>query len=133
MIKMIVLLKRKAGLTRDQFIARYEGGHAKLAEKHLTNAVRYVRRYLEPLPELFTGDTIEPEHDVITEVWFENQEQYEIAMKRLRSPKWLRKSSRTRKRSSSATNTACSWSTSVIRRAARQRSPRQFLNDRVPT
>ena len=86
MIKMIVLLKRKAGLTRDQFIARYEGGHAKLAEKHLTNAVRYVRRYLEPLPELFTGDTIEPEHDVITEVWFENQEQYEIAMKRLAQP-----------------------------------------------
>lgn len=86
MIKMIVLLKRKAGLTREQFIARYEGGHAKLAEKHLTNAVRYVRRYLEPLPELFTGDTIEPEHDVITEVWFENQEQYEIAMKRLAQP-----------------------------------------------
>lgn len=86
MIKMIVLLKRKAGLTREQFIARYEGGHAKLAEKHLTNAVRYVRRYLEPMPELFTGDTIEPEHDVITEVWFENQEQYEIAMKRLAQP-----------------------------------------------
>ena len=86
MIKMIFLLKRKAGLTREEFIARYEGGHAKLGEKHVTNAVRYVRRYLEPVPELFTGDTIEPDHDVITELWFEDQEQYEIAMKRLAQP-----------------------------------------------
>lgn len=86
MIKMVFLLKRKSGLTREQFIAQYEAGHARLGEKHVTNAVRYVRRYLKPVPELFTGETIEPDHDVITELWFEDQEQYEIAMKRLARP-----------------------------------------------
>lgn len=86
MIKMVFLLKRKAGLTREQFIHQYENGHSKLGEKHVPNAVRYVRRYLEQVPELFTNETVEPEHDVITELWFENREQYEIAMERLARP-----------------------------------------------
>lgn len=86
MIKMVFLLKRKAGLSREDFIRQYEGGHARLGEKHVPNAARYVRRYLEPVAELFTGEAIEPDHDVITELWFENHEQYEIAMERLAQP-----------------------------------------------
>ncbi len=86
MIKMVFLLKRRPGLTRDAFIAQYESGHAKLGEKHVPNAVRYVRRYLEPVAELFTGETIEPDHDVITELWFADRAQYDIAMRRLAEP-----------------------------------------------
>lgn len=86
MIKVIFMLKRRPDMTRDAFIARYEGGHALLAEKHVTNAARYVRRYLEPLPELFTGEVIEPDHDVITELWFDDEAQYAIAMQRLAEP-----------------------------------------------
>lgn len=86
MIKMVFLLKRKAGLTREQFIAQYESGHAKLGEKHVPNAARYVRRYLEPVAELFTGETIEPDHDVITELWFDDRAQYDLAMEHLSRP-----------------------------------------------
>ena len=86
MIKMIFMLKRRSDMSREAFIARYENGHARLGEKHVPNAARYVRRYLEPVPELFTGETIEPEHDVITELWFDDEVQYAIAMKHLAEP-----------------------------------------------
>ena len=59
---------------------------AQIGAKHVPNAARYVRRYLEPLPELFTGEVIEPDHDVITELWFDDEEQYAIAMLRLAEP-----------------------------------------------
>lgn len=86
MIKLIFMLKRHPDLTRDEFIARYESGHARLGEKHVQNAARYVRRYLEPVAELFTGVEIEPEHDVITELWFDTHDQYTAAMERLADP-----------------------------------------------
>lgn len=86
MIKMIFMLKRRAGLSRADFIAQYESGHAPLATPQLLSATRYVRRYLEPVAELFTGETVEPEHDVITELWFEDEKQHAIAMERLAQP-----------------------------------------------
>lgn len=86
MIKMIFMLKRHPDLSREQFIADYEGRHARLGEKHVQNAARYVRRYLEPVAELFTGSVIEPDHDVITELWFDNQQQFDSAMARLADP-----------------------------------------------
>ena len=86
MIKMIFMLKRRPDMSREAFIARYENGHARLGEKYVPNAVRYVRRYLQPLPGPFTGELIEPDHDVITELWFDNEDQYAIAMQRLAEP-----------------------------------------------
>lgn len=86
MIKMIFLLKRKQDLSREAFIERYESVHARLGEKYASEATRYVRRYLEPVPALFTGDIVEPEHDVITELWFADREQYDLAMQRLALP-----------------------------------------------
>jgi EthD domain len=86
MIKMIYMLKRHPSLTREAFIKRYEEGHALLADPYLTDATRYVRRYLEPQPMIFTGDIIEPDHDVITELWFENQAAMDAAMAKLSDP-----------------------------------------------
>ena len=86
MIKMLYFLKRKPDLTREEFRELYEGRHARLGEKHVPNAVRYVRRYLEPAPELFTGTMFEPEHDVITELWFDDRAAYEQAMANLARP-----------------------------------------------
>jgi hypothetical protein len=48
------------------------------------NAARYVRRYLKGLPEPFTGTVTEPDYDVITELWFDNQADMEAAMSYLR-------------------------------------------------
>lgn len=86
MIKLVFLLKRRADLTRDAFIERYESRHARLGEKHVPGASRYVRRYLMPVPELFTGATREPDHDVITELWFDDHDHYQEAMRHLSEP-----------------------------------------------
>jgi uncharacterized protein (TIGR02118 family) len=83
-IKMIFMLKRRAGMSREEFVRYYESTHAKLGEKHVVNAARYVRRYLKGLPEPFTGTVTEPDYDVITELWFHNQADMEAAMSYLR-------------------------------------------------
>ena len=86
MIKLVYFLKRHPGLTREEFKALYEGRHARLGEKHARRAARYVRRYLEPLPELFTGSVIEGDHDVITELWYDSQADYDADMAHLSQP-----------------------------------------------
>lgn len=86
MIKLVYFLKRLPGLSNAEFRDLYEGRHARLGEKHARRATRYVRRYLEPVPELFTGAVIEPEHDVITELWYENRADYDADMAHLASP-----------------------------------------------
>lgn len=89
MIKIVFNLKRKPGMTREAFIERYENrenGHALLAESYIPEASRYFRRYLQPVPDLFTGETVELAYDVITEVWFENQEKLDAALARLSQP-----------------------------------------------
>jgi uncharacterized protein (TIGR02118 family) len=83
-IKMIFMLKRRPGMSREEFVRYYESTHAKLGEKHVTNAARYVRRYLSGLPEPFTGTVREPDFDVVTELWFNNEADMEAAMSHLR-------------------------------------------------
>jgi hypothetical protein len=71
MFKTVVLLKRRPGMSREDFIAYYESRHAKLAEPRLKlGAVRYVRRYLQPDANPLTGEIPEAEYDVITEMWY---------------------------------------------------------------
>lgn len=66
-VKLIGLIRRKAGMTRERFIDRYENGHCALALSVLTKHdkptfAEYRRTY--PLPSQT------PAIDVMTEVWF---------------------------------------------------------------
>jgi hypothetical protein len=73
MIKMVTLLKRKPGMTMDEFINYYETKHSKIGEKYLSpHAVRYVRRYLRPLPESIIPTPMEQYYDVVMEIWFQD-------------------------------------------------------------
>jgi len=45
MFKAMVFLKRKPGLTREEFIAHYEGTHARLFQKHFPPIPDYRRNY----------------------------------------------------------------------------------------
>lgn len=73
MVKVVVLLKRKAELTLAEFIDHYETVHAPLAARLSTRALRYERHYLHPIPNLVEGGpTVEPEYDVITEIWYDD-------------------------------------------------------------
>jgi EthD domain len=57
-----------------------------LAAPYLAGATRYVRRYLEPQAMIFTGEIIEPDHDVITELWFDDQAAMDATMAKLSAP-----------------------------------------------
>jgi len=66
--KLLIFLKRRPGLSREEFRAYYEGNHVPLCVKYMSGVDRYFRRYLEPasgMPEM--------EADVITEVWFHSR------------------------------------------------------------
>lgn len=74
MIKIITLLTRKPGMSREAFIEHYETHHRKIGEKYLGGfALKYQRRYLQPagLREQ-EGDV--PPFDVLMEIWYPGQE-----------------------------------------------------------
>ena len=86
MIKVITLLCRKAGMSKTDFRQYYETNHRHIGEKYLSGyATHYERRYVRPSdPSVQNG--LEPDFDVIMEVWFPNQAAMETAMTALAQP-----------------------------------------------
>jgi uncharacterized protein (TIGR02118 family) len=65
MIKMMLLLTRKPGMSFDEFRDYYENNHVPLACSFDTPLVRYRRNYV-------VGETLGPcAYDCITEVWYD--------------------------------------------------------------
>lgn len=85
MFKQISMMKRRPGLTMEQFIEQYESGHAKFGEKLFANARRYVRRYVQPQKNPLTGETQDLDFDVIMEIWWDSEADYTEAMKAVAS------------------------------------------------
>lgn len=83
MFKQISLMKRKPGLSMDDFIAQYEARHAKFGEVLFANAVKYVRRYVRPQRNPLTGEVKELEFDVLMEIWWASEADFNTAMKDL--------------------------------------------------
>jgi hypothetical protein len=87
MIKMVTLLKRKPGMTMDEFINYYETKHSKIGEKYLAlHAVRYFRRYLRPLPESIIPTPMDQYYDVVMEIWFADEAALSAAFTDLMKP-----------------------------------------------
>jgi hypothetical protein len=84
MIKLIFLLRRRQDLSMDAFVERYENGHKLLGERHVPSAIRYTRRFLQPVQGIFTD--ADSAFDVITELWFADQAAMDAAMLYLRRP-----------------------------------------------
>lgn len=64
MVKVILMVKRRPDLTREQFQGRYENGHAPLAARNLKHCVGYVRNFVTE-PEDWRGP------DCLTEFWYD--------------------------------------------------------------
>jgi uncharacterized protein (TIGR02118 family) len=73
MIKGMSLVKRKPGLTLEEFARHYEEAHVPLALKHFPFK-KYVRNYISK-----SDEAEEPWFDCITEVWFETMEDCQAA------------------------------------------------------
>ncbi|WP_239807238.1 EthD domain-containing protein [Croceicoccus hydrothermalis] len=74
--KILLMMKRRPGMSVADFRDYYENRHAPLATKRAAGMTRYVRRYLDPHPHPETGAMAEPPFDVITELWFEDDATY---------------------------------------------------------
>jgi hypothetical protein len=78
-IKVVGLLKRRPGMTVAEFRDYYESAHSLIGEKYLAEfANRYVRRYLHPFRDA-SGREVEPDFDVILEVWYPHKDAFEAA------------------------------------------------------
>lgn len=87
MIKMVTLLKRRPGMSMDEFIDYYESTHRLIGESVIKpHAVYYARRYLDPIPNVLTGESEEPDHDVLMEIWFPDQAAFDAAMAAITDP-----------------------------------------------
>ena len=85
MIKLITLLTRKVGLTREAFIEHYETHHRKIGEKYLSGyAAKYQRRYVS-VEESANHAPLELPFDVLMEIWFPNQAAMDAAMQLIAS------------------------------------------------
>lgn len=85
MIKLVMLMKRKPGLSREEFIAHYEGHHRLIGEKVLSGyACRYVRRYPTPVEEPNADDP-----DVIMEIWFQDRAIHDLCFNAMADPEQM--------------------------------------------
>jgi len=80
MIKLVTLLTKKPGLSREAFIEHYETHHKKIGEKYLSGyAVKYQRRYLQ-VADSANHAPEELPFDVLMEIWFPDQARMDAAM-----------------------------------------------------
>ena len=78
MVKVIAMLKRKPGISLEEFRKHYEEVHAPLALNLVSTIRKYVRNYIKTVA--FPQNAGELQIDCITEVWFENMEGFQAMM-----------------------------------------------------
>jgi hypothetical protein len=89
MFKVVMMMKRRPGMTPEAFKDYYETTHARIGERVLPTAERYFRRFLTPLGPPAVGPVVEPVADVITEIWFKDRATCDATMAKLADPATL--------------------------------------------
>ena len=76
------LLKRKPGITKEEFRACYEGGHVRIAKKYLGHVFAdYRRNYIdggfvkspEDVDKIIPMESLEGEYDAVTQMVFADE------------------------------------------------------------
>ncbi len=83
--KILLFMKRRPGMSKEDFRDYYENHHVPLALKYASGLKQYVRRYLDPEPRLETGSGEDLGYDVMTELWFEDEKVCKGTLKYLAS------------------------------------------------
>jgi len=71
--KLVFLLKRRPGMTVDEYRHYYETRHRVLGEKAMTSALRYIRRHVVPEGNL-SSEVRELPFDTVMEIWWESRD-----------------------------------------------------------
>mgnify|MGYP003705142729 CR=1 FL=1 len=90
MFKVMILIKRKPGMSKQDFIAYYEQQHAPLGSSKVPNMKRYVRHFLHPYGNDVYAADAEPPYDVATELWFDDEDDFKRGMAYLTEPETAR-------------------------------------------
>ena len=86
MIKLVMPMKRRPGMTIPEFREYYETRHRLIGEKYLRGYVtRYMRRFTSPTTDR-DGQVRDPEYDVFLEIWYPDQATMEACGKALSTP-----------------------------------------------
>lgn len=73
-LTLMTVMRRRAGMSHEEFVDHYETAHARIGEKVLAgHATRYVRRFLTP----FGRDADAADLDVVMEIDFPGREAME--------------------------------------------------------
>lgn len=80
MFKLIILLKRKNGMSVEEFRNYYETKHIALTRKITPNMKRYTRNYITPYSTDLGANGDSP-FDCVTEVYFDSREDFDDQMK----------------------------------------------------
>jgi len=91
MLKVVVLLKRKPGMSREDFVRYYESRHAVLATELVPGLLEYRRTYVSGDHPAFGAAPDSPEFDVITTLVFADLAAYEHAFHTLQRPEIARR------------------------------------------
>ena len=86
MIKLVMPMKRRPGMSIAEFRDYYESSHRLIGEKYLKGyAAKYMRRFVDPLPDR-EGKLYDPEYDVILEIWYPDEATFKACGAHLSSP-----------------------------------------------
>ncbi|MBQ62158.1 MAG: hypothetical protein CMQ19_08785 [Gammaproteobacteria bacterium] len=90
MIKLVMPMKKRPGMSTAEFREYYETHHRVIGEKYLAGfASRYFRRFLNPLPDR-SGNLTDPDYDVILEIWYPDEATFQACGQRLSQPEIAR-------------------------------------------
>lgn len=84
MLKVVALMKRKAGLSRAELIDYYENRHVPLIRSLVPEIRDYRRSYVDT--SVSVPFAAVPDFDVITEIWFDDQASYDRFLERCADP-----------------------------------------------
>jgi len=85
-IKLVMPMKRRPGMTIAEFREYYETRHRLIGEKYLKGfAARYMRRFTNPTVDR-DGQVRDPEYDVFLEIWYPDQQTMDACGKVLSAP-----------------------------------------------
>ena len=91
MFKCIALLKRRPGLSKEQFIDYYENHHSVLIRSLFPEILEYRRNYVD-LNGLFQFEGSSPiDFNSVTEMWFQDRATYDRFIEKNRDPETARR------------------------------------------
>ncbi|MCB2059367.1 MAG: EthD domain-containing protein [Novosphingobium sp.] len=76
-LKLVFLLKRKPGMSIEEYHEYYQNRHRLLGEKAMAGAQRYVRRHVVPEKNPITGEAIELPFDTVMEIWWDSRSDWD--------------------------------------------------------